>query len=191
MGDRPVARTVPIHRTTQTQNKRTQDINASTRIRNHYPSVSAGAKSVRDLVRAAAVIGSTIIELRTRWSWVVSSRHGGKNTEWKTLADQTVRTGVMGPTYETVFPYWIPPGCSAWRSNLTELHHKRLFILLNNVTTIDPCVELKHKRQSCSSVHISQDCRITDAICRSRSTRPPFLTVQLLSSVNNHHNIVS
>jgi hypothetical protein len=38
MGDQPVARPLPAHRTTQTQNKRT-NIHALSGIRNHDPSV--------------------------------------------------------------------------------------------------------------------------------------------------------
>jgi hypothetical protein len=43
-GDQPVARPLPTHRTTQTQNKRT-DIHASGGIRTHDPSVRAGEDS--------------------------------------------------------------------------------------------------------------------------------------------------
>jgi hypothetical protein len=42
MGDRPIARLLPTRRTTQTQNKRTQDIHASSGIRAHDPSIRAG-----------------------------------------------------------------------------------------------------------------------------------------------------
>jgi hypothetical protein len=42
MGDQPVARLIPTHKTTQTENKRTQtDIHALSRIRTHDPSVQA------------------------------------------------------------------------------------------------------------------------------------------------------
>jgi hypothetical protein len=45
MGDQPVARPLPIHRTTQTQNKHTQYIRALSGIRTQDLSVRAGEDS--------------------------------------------------------------------------------------------------------------------------------------------------
>jgi hypothetical protein len=55
-GDQPVARPLPAHRTTQTQNKHT-DIHASSGIRTHDPSFRA-SEAVHALDRAATVTGS-------------------------------------------------------------------------------------------------------------------------------------
>jgi hypothetical protein len=56
-GDQPVPRSLPTHRTTQTQNKRT-DIHASSVIRIHDPSVRAD-ETVHASDRAATVIGGS------------------------------------------------------------------------------------------------------------------------------------
>jgi hypothetical protein len=61
-GDQPVARLLPKHRTTQTQNKRihTPNIHALTGIRTHDPSVRAGEDA---LDHAATVMGTYLILL--------------------------------------------------------------------------------------------------------------------------------
>jgi hypothetical protein len=56
MGDQPVARPLPAHRTAQTQNKRTQTSMPQVRFEPTTP-VFKRAKTVHDLDRAATVIG--------------------------------------------------------------------------------------------------------------------------------------
>jgi hypothetical protein len=56
-GDQPVARPLPTHRTTQTQNKRTQTSMPRVRFEPTIP-VFERAKTVHPLDRAATVIGS-------------------------------------------------------------------------------------------------------------------------------------
>jgi hypothetical protein len=62
MGDQPVARLLPTHRTTQTQNKHT-DFHALSGIRNHDPSVKRAktVHAVHALVRAVTVIGLQLL----------------------------------------------------------------------------------------------------------------------------------
>jgi hypothetical protein len=65
-GDQPVARPVPTHRTTQTQNKRTQ----TSRPRVGFEpttSVFERAKTVHTLARAASVIGRQKTGYRIEW----------------------------------------------------------------------------------------------------------------------------
>jgi hypothetical protein len=59
MGDEPVARPLPTHRTTQTQNKRTQTSMLQVGFELTIP-VFGRAKTVHALDRAATVIGSTL-----------------------------------------------------------------------------------------------------------------------------------
>jgi hypothetical protein len=56
MGDQPVARRLPAHRTVQTQNKRTQTSMPQVGFKPTIP-VFERAKTVRALGRAATVIG--------------------------------------------------------------------------------------------------------------------------------------
>jgi hypothetical protein len=62
MSDQPVARPLPKHTTTQTQNKRTHT-HTSMPLVGFEPMITAfeGAKSFHALVRAASVIGYTFI----------------------------------------------------------------------------------------------------------------------------------
>jgi hypothetical protein len=62
MGDQPVARSLPTHRTTQTQNKRTQTSMSRVRFEPTTPAFEV-AKTVHALGRAATVIGTNIIRL--------------------------------------------------------------------------------------------------------------------------------
>jgi DICT domain-containing protein len=55
-GDQPVARSLPTHRTTQTQNKRTQTSMPRVGFEPTNP-VSEETKTVHDLDRAATVVG--------------------------------------------------------------------------------------------------------------------------------------
>jgi hypothetical protein len=60
MGDQPIARPLPTHRTTQTQNKRTQTSMPLVELDPTIP-VFERAKTVRGLDRAATLIGILFI----------------------------------------------------------------------------------------------------------------------------------
>jgi hypothetical protein len=60
MGDQPITRPLPIHRTTQTQNKRTQTSMPRVGFETTIP-VFERAKAFQDLDRAATVIGKPFI----------------------------------------------------------------------------------------------------------------------------------
>jgi hypothetical protein len=59
-GDQPFVRSLPTHRTTQTEQTET-DIRASSRIRNHDSSIRAG-EDIRTLDRVAIVMGKVYVK---------------------------------------------------------------------------------------------------------------------------------
>jgi hypothetical protein len=61
MGDQPVARVLPVHRTTQTQNKRTQTSMPQVRFERTIPAFER-AKTVHALDRALTMIGLVFID---------------------------------------------------------------------------------------------------------------------------------